>query len=396
MVELFEGIERSDPSLGTRTESIFHFLDRIAGPNWQAVRQVMNEWFAKWPADAQPDLRARFRDDDPHQSIGAFWELYVHELFGRLGYQLERDPEVPGTTKRPDFLVSGAEESFYLEATIVGHSDEEKSTKRRRDIMLDLVDEARSRDFWVNIKVPVEGRETPRRNEVVRPIESWLAGLEWDEVQRSIVADPHSAPQFRLAVRDWVLTFRAYPWGEASRGNPDLRLIGMGPSWSGMPVEHAHIEADLKAKARRYGVLDKPFVIAALCIRDFADDRSIQQALYGPEVVRLAVPAAGPGAGVGNASLSRDPRGLWQYGQEQRATRVSAVLTALHINPWLMAQASLTLWKNPWAARPLTAELPFKTVTGDLQANRLTTTDALIEAREVLGLPEDWPSLVTD
>jgi hypothetical protein len=143
-VELFENFERCDPSRGTRTESIFHFLNRVAGPKWQAVRHVMNEWFGKWPADAQLDLRARFRDDDPHQSIGAFWELYLHELFGSLGYQLKRDPEVPGTTKRPDFLVSDDLESFYLEATIVGHSDEEKSTKRRRDIMLDLVDEARS------------------------------------------------------------------------------------------------------------------------------------------------------------------------------------------------------------------------------------------------------------
>jgi hypothetical protein len=55
------------------------------------------------------------------------------------------------------------EGSYYLEATTIGFSDEEMATRRRRDIMLDLVVEAQCRDFWVNIKVPVESRATPRR-----------------------------------------------------------------------------------------------------------------------------------------------------------------------------------------------------------------------------------------
>jgi hypothetical protein len=55
----------------------------------------MNDWFTRWPVDAKADLRGRFQDDNPHQSIGAFWELYLHELHLRLGFQLERDPDVP-------------------------------------------------------------------------------------------------------------------------------------------------------------------------------------------------------------------------------------------------------------------------------------------------------------
>jgi hypothetical protein len=54
------------------------------------------------------------------------------------------------------------EGSYYLKATIIGFSDEEMATRRRRDIMLDLVDEAQCAEFGVNIKVPVEGRATPR------------------------------------------------------------------------------------------------------------------------------------------------------------------------------------------------------------------------------------------
>jgi hypothetical protein len=185
-MQLFEDFDRTDPPPGTRSESLFHFLNRVAGPDWEAVRAVMNDWFTRWAVDAKADLRGRFRDDNPHQSIGAFWELYLHELHLRLGFQLERDPDVPGTTKHPDFLVVTDEGSYYLEATIIGFSDEEMATRRRRDIMLDLVDEAQCADFWVNIKVPVEGRATPRRSEVVDPIEAQFANLNWEELNESL------------------------------------------------------------------------------------------------------------------------------------------------------------------------------------------------------------------
>ena len=80
--------------------------------------------------------------------------------------------------------------------------------------MLDFVDEAFSPDFWVNIKVPVEGQSTPSKDQVKKPIEDWLGSLEWTDGEASF----DSAPEFELRVRDWVLRFRAYPRPQALRG----------------------------------------------------------------------------------------------------------------------------------------------------------------------------------
>jgi hypothetical protein len=122
-------------------------------------------------------------------------------------------------------------------------------------------------------------------------------------------------------------------------------------------------------------------------------DQSIQEALYGPHALRM--PIIGGVAQPTRAEVVRDPRGLWQWGQDQRATRVSGVLSASHLNPWLIATAKLTLWKNPWATRPLEQDLPWKTVTGDLDANQLVVSEATLEPRKILGLPEDWPYQAT-
>jgi len=78
------------------------------------------------------------------------------------GVTAKRDPEVPGTSRRPDFLVSGEGGEFYLEATTIGYSKDEMAARRRRNVVLDLVDEAQNPDFWVTIQVPGEAARPHR------------------------------------------------------------------------------------------------------------------------------------------------------------------------------------------------------------------------------------------
>jgi hypothetical protein len=68
------------------------------------------------------------------------------------------------------------------------------------------------------------------------------------------------------------------------------------------------------------------------------------------------------------------------------------VLTAKHLNPLLIANSELKLWKNPWAAKPLADDLPWRTVTGDLTRNQLVVTEPTTQPREVLGISATWPA----
>jgi hypothetical protein len=99
---------------------------------------------------------------------------------------------------------------------------------------------------------------------------------------------------------------------------------------------------------------------------------------------------------VGDAEAARDPHGFWQWGEEQRATRVSAVLSARHINPWILLEPHLTLWKNPWASLPLDVDLPFRTAMGNLKENRIEFAEATVVARDVLRLHDGWPAPLSE
>jgi hypothetical protein len=387
-MRLFDETQRTDSSLGKRTETLFRALNRVARPEFDAVRSLLESWFERFPDAGKKQLRGDFRATEPRQSLGAFWELYVHEIHRRLGYELERDPELADTRRRPDFLARRGDSAFYLEATVITISNDEMAAQTRWNVILDLIDEAFDPDFSVSVRVKVGGQDTPSRHDVIPHVEAWLASLEWTDAPPVIQRD-----ETELRVRDWVLKLRAHPKPPSARGDPLLfpTIFSNGVLDSRVD-ERQYLEDNLRDKSK-YGKPALPFVVAALCTRNLVTDRLIQWALYGPEV--LTVPVLGGVGQINAASLTRNPYGLWQRGAEPQVTRVSAVLTARHLGPLVIPSADLTLWKNPWAARPLTEQrLPWRTITGDLEQNSLEVTEPTVLPRELLELDADWPAQV--
>ena len=61
-------------------------------------------------------LRARFRKKDQNHD-SAFFELFLHELFGRLGLSVAQvDPALPGGSYPVRFRVTGSGSPAYVEA----------------------------------------------------------------------------------------------------------------------------------------------------------------------------------------------------------------------------------------------------------------------------------------
>jgi len=122
-----------------------------------------------------------------------------------------------------------------------------------------------------------------------------------------------------------------------------------------------------------------------LCVgqRDLVEERDVEQALFGPEVISVPVNEHGP---AGDARLSRDPQGFWQRGDHKRATRVSAVLSTIHLHSWSAGVVPLQLWHNPWAALPLSVKLPWAATVPDLAFYQLVRSEAAVAPAELLGL----------
>jgi hypothetical protein len=81
-----------------------------------------------------------------------YWELYLHELHRCLGFEVTVHPEVPGTSTRPDFLMSNEE------AALVAYSDKEARRRQREALVLDIINDIKNRDFSLSVEVLAEVR----------------------------------------------------------------------------------------------------------------------------------------------------------------------------------------------------------------------------------------------
>lgn len=365
---LFEDNPRTEPGLMAHAEDMYSFLDRVDDPVFDRIRQVLNDWFARYlvlqPAKAANDVAGRMRSKQPLQFEGAFWELYLHEVHVRLGFEVATCPE---DVRHPDFVLTKQNHRLYLEATVTGKNPGLPSSPSGAAQIHDWINSAHDRKFFVRVEVIEAGDATPKRREVTEPLEAWLRGLSnhWhalrDAVERGERPD---FPRRQVPVRGWLLEFEAYPKSEKARAERSFPMIGVYPAqaaWEGHSA--AIVRGKIEGKARHYGDLDAPFVVAVHDVTPFASRGVMKEALFGLD------------------------RPFWEA-HRGVPNRVSAVLAASDFGMSSPARKTPELWINPYARHPLAKGLLPWPVVGESGAS---SGGPVIDPASLFELPNDWP-----
>jgi hypothetical protein len=388
MGDLFDPGPRTDNAPRRYSESEYDFLNRVAGVVFDRVRGLLEEWFEAFPTDHRSDLLPRLRSNDDTTFRGAFWELYLYRMFTLLDWQVEVHPEVSGSTHRPDFLVTPTSgDPFYVEATVVAPSLEKRAAQKRLAVVFDALNKLPSPSFWLSVEVEAQGSNSPPLGRLIGDVRKWLDGLDADQILREGV-ELHVLDRYALVWRHegWRIEFRPLPKPPEVRPGGG-RTVGMSSEGAGFINTTNSLRQAVRSKAGRYGALDRPYLIAALIVDDYAELGDVIGSLFGTVAIRIAV---GPiGAAAPETFRQRD--GAWQGPGGPVNTRVSGVITVANLGPGSVARRELRLWLNPWAARPMTADLPIATTSGDDATGMLSERPAQIAAAKLFGLPEDWP-----
>ncbi|SPM34775.1 hypothetical protein MRAB57_2596 [Mycobacterium rhizamassiliense] len=382
---IFDDFLRTDPAPAYDTESSYDFLNRVAGPQWELVRNLIEQWFADYPVAAQADLRGRLQNDDYAQHIGAWWELYTYTLFCRLGYRVSTHPKLTNTSRQPDFLVTRDEVSFYVECIVFlsGLGPVHGQGGGERSWIFEATNQANDPNFMVDIEIRRVGAERPKAAEIVRPLEDRLSSLDPDEVTEQIAAGM-GAPEYVLPVRGWIIEYGAWPVNPEARGERG-RLIGSYPMTGGwIDNEMLRYRDVVKRKGGHYGLPDKPLMVAVLNTSGFLDGDEVAEALFGSGAVEYYE---------GQPDSVRSVRkrdGYWRQGPPKRGSRVCAILDGENIYPCRVAARLPKLWVNPWAENPIQATLPFVSITAH-DTGEVYQTDCGTSTDAVFDLSADWP-----
>jgi hypothetical protein len=258
----------------------------------------------------------------------------------------------------------------------------ERAAEHRVNQVYDLIDRLDSPNFFLDVTVVEPGPSSPPVTRLRRDLSRWLSGLDPDEVTKVMVSGGgiYSWPSpFEWSESGWEVEFIPIPKVARARGRPGIRPIGvlkgLGPE---VVDRYAPIRRVLDFKAKHYGELDYPLVVAVLVQEHFASQGVLKQVLFGEPDSMVS-------------QKERAKVGLDGFFHTPRAARVSAVLAATELAPWTVARNAPATWRNPYAKRPLVTKLPFRASLWDYDRSKMVEGSPGKSSHELLGIAVTWP-----
>lgn len=152
---------RTDAAPKRAAEPQAEFFERVAGLFWDQVRDVINEWWSRFPDRAQPGLLSRLRDRNSDTNFfSVLWELYLHAMLLGSGCSVEVERQTGTGGYRPDFLVTCGNEQFVVEAIWKAQKRDAGSYSLPPQLS-DAIDRLPGPNFFVSCELHSAGAATP-------------------------------------------------------------------------------------------------------------------------------------------------------------------------------------------------------------------------------------------
>lgn len=335
IMKIFDDFVRTDLSLKNTSQSDYEYLNKSARLPTQLLRQIINGWFEEYKQEIKDsnkinDLKKRLQSkkDDQHQHIAAFFELYMFILLKRLGFVIVAEPSIHGCTTKPDFLATCSKtgKGFYLEATTVTEGDDNNKRDKAIWLVADKINKKIQSDSRA-IRLDWYGicSEHDITKEVINKIKNWINTNQ-------------SENPINFSFKNWFLCLTAIKISSpferivANIGNIKVQSLNHKTDINIDTIAENRMDATsriqdaISEKAKKYGQLDKPYVIAINMKSHYFNRNFLFEALFGREVTHFYED--------GKIVEARLDDGIWQKYKETISTSVNGVLSFFSLSPW--------------------------------------------------------------
>lgn len=326
-------------------EGDYEYLDKVSLEWGNQVRKILNKWFSNVPVDEKKDLKRRFQKDDFH---AAFFELFLHEMFSKLGYKITIHPDIVGVNKHPDFLLEKDDFKFYLEAKLCKEkSDIEEKRDKFKHQLYDDINKLKSEKYFLLIE-KIEFLDN--RQPSAKIIKIFLKReLEKINIKSDDINDPNYNDKYRIKYEDdsvkisFIPILKKYP-------RKSQRLIGV----EDIEVKYSNFiksfRNSIRSKVDRYGDLKTPFIIAVNIFESGISNEEILDALFGTPMFLLNT------ASKKIEKITRKKDGIMFSKNGVQNKRVSGILTFSILPTDLynkrLENKNMNLFHNPWTNYP--------------------------------------------
>ncbi len=352
------------------------------------MREILDRWFSNYPEPHRRELRSQFRSHVDQQHVAAFLELTLHELLITFRNRVEIHPRIEGASTRPDFFFeSEPPNASYLEAVLAtDESREEAAAEATKNRVYDTINRLNSPDYFVGMDVHGKPETEPSGRQIRGLLRRELSKLNHSDIGTLFRAGGLSAmPRWPFEHGGWRVDFYPIPKTSSSRGRLGARPIGLQFGGFSTANTKVAIRNAVLTKASRYGVLEKPYIVAVNVLSLHVDETDVLEALYGDE--QYVVSASGAGH---KTTVKRARNGAWMSPNGPQNSRVSAILIIPQLVPSTLIRANACLFHNPWAAKHYNGSLGRlnSCVVGNDNRAHFHSGESMAA---ILGLPNEWP-----
>ncbi|NBB23407.1 hypothetical protein GVN20_28915 [Runella sp. CRIBMP] len=255
MVKLFEDKERTNLNYAKHQHDSYDFYDNSAIEDFVKARNMLNDWFARYPNSGKWQLKRDFQS----QFDSAFFELFIHELFFQQGFILTPHPIVPNSTKNPDFLARKGDLEIYLEAKIAtDESKEEKSLRNKHNAIYDLIEKIHCPDYWVSVReITFLSSNQAKLNLLKSSLE---IAIKENGSERAVSKNDNYYEKRDKYITyqddDILVSISLFPASIKKSRTLGTTLVGSFIGGCDDSIRRA-----IKDKGSKYGSLDKPFIV---------------------------------------------------------------------------------------------------------------------------------------
>ncbi|HBD9375919.1 TPA: hypothetical protein KLD42_002834 [Legionella pneumophila] len=371
--DLFSDKTRVELRGATYGEHPFDYLDSSARKEAQDIRTLLQEAFDKYPKDEAIELKQRIQARDVNLSQSASFELILHHLLIKQGFNVEVHPDVSGCSTSPDFLITSIDgQKTYIEAVKLSELGNERETlEKQKNLLFDEINEKfHGVQAYLSISVLKQSKVNFPRKMLFSEITACLEKL--NEFGTDKIEGKWESPK-----KDWVIEFKLCKCDKA----PQKFISCIYPYMAQVVNVPKIINRAFQKKASKYGQLLYPLVLAINVNSSIMDDIDELEGLFGKE--RFVFTEDGV------EFAGRQKNGAWVGPNGFRNKRVSGAWLFHNLTEWRLNKRHY-LYINPYTEKSLFEEFYSSLPTAIVNSEGRLIRNEGKKICDLLGINWNW------
>lgn len=284
----------------------------------------------------------------------AFYELFLYQMFKKLGFLITIHPKLHNSSKRPDFLIEKEGIQSYVEAKVCyDKSQEEMAFERRKNQFFDNLNRIKIYGFSLRIaELDFKTNKQPSVKELIPKIEKEIEKLDPKVLTLEMeILGFEGCPNIYYENEDFKIKIQPIPLKDSQKYNLNEHPIGMFPIETYWGDGKEALRDSIIKKANRYGKVNIPYLICVNALGKKTRDKiDVETAIWGSLKYTFS-----DFNNIEKGTMLREPDGVFFNSGKKKLTNVSGIFVS-KVFPSNVPSAKYWIYENPFAVNKLDFE----------------------------------------